>query len=151
MCFFKLWGAVCERLNGLCVLLHHKSSPPAHPSSRFPSCGFLPVQEFLPYCLTASKLFLISFKDKSLPIGCGWIRSPPNLQKNNMQGKERLLAPYPLRTSALLDSPRSFSWNVCLDMLGAFICRAQPFVPLQRKLSPLLPLQLFVWIMLVCG
>lgn len=73
------------------------------PSSRFPSCGFLPSLEFLPYSLTASKLFLISFKDKSLLIGCGWIGFPPNLQKNNVQGKERVLAPYPLQTSASLD------------------------------------------------
>lgn len=68
----------------------------------FPFC-FLSSQEFLPCSLAASKFFLISFKDKNLLIECRWIRFPPNLWRDNMEGEERVLAPYMLWTSALPD------------------------------------------------
>lgn len=35
-----------------------------------------------------------------------------------MDGEERVLAPYPLWTSALPDKHRSSGWNVCLDVIG---------------------------------
>ena len=43
---------------------------------------------FLSDVLTASKLFLISFKDKSPLIGCGWLRFPATLWRDSMGRKK---------------------------------------------------------------
>jgi len=43
---------------------------------------------FLSDSLTASKLFLISFKDKSPPIGCGWLRFLTTLWRDSMGRKK---------------------------------------------------------------
>lgn len=67
------------------VLLCPKYHSP-HP--HFPFLFLPSSQEFIPYSLTANKFFLISFKDKSLLIGCRWIMFPSNLQGDNWTGKK---------------------------------------------------------------
>lgn len=59
--------------------------PPPHP--HFPFLFLPSSQEFIPYSLTDSKFFLISFRDKSLLIGCRWITFLSNLQGDSWTGK----------------------------------------------------------------
>lgn len=71
-----------ECLNWLCV---PNPTPHSHVS---PFLTSFHHGSFLSDSLIASKLFLISFKDKSPPIGCGWLRFLTTLWRDSMGRKK---------------------------------------------------------------